>query len=62
MKKVIYGLLVMLCFTACSKGESNPIDHEKVLATGELVCAYKEQRVNIDTMYTSYYQFNYNYF
>lgn len=58
MKK-IFLILVLLCFiSGCKKEEKDA--EEKVLSTGELVCAYKENRLNDNTLYTSLYQYNFN--
>lgn len=59
MKKIII-LLIMLIMSGCSKKEEMPEDTVKIMATGQLVCAYKEKRTNDNTLYTSLYQFNFN--
>ncbi len=57
MKKLCL-ILILLCFiSGCKKEEK---EETKVLATGELVCAYKENRIKEDTLYTSLYQYNFN--
>ncbi len=59
MKKLI--VLVIFCFIVIGCSNKDKDTEEKlVLATGELDCVYKEQRTNINTLYTSYYKFNYN--
>lgn len=59
MKKYLMLCICLLLLVGCDKKEEEK-PKEKVLATGELLCVYKEQRTNINTMYTSSYQYNYN--
>ncbi len=59
MKKMILLVMIITLLSGCGKKETNK-NEEKVAATGELVCAYKENRTSENTLYTSLYRFNYN--
>ena len=59
MKKYLIICLLIICLCGCGKKEEKK-EEKKVLSNGELVCGYKENRVNENVMYTSIHVFNYN--
>ena len=59
MKKCLLILFMVLLVCSCKKNEDKK-EEVKILSTGELVCGYKEQRVNENVIYTSVHVFNYN--
>ena len=59
MKRQIFILLALIILTGCKK-DNLETEIKKISSTGKLLCVYKEQRTNEDTMYTSYYLYNFN--
>ena len=60
MKKYLVCLLIILLITGCKRDDKEDISDEKISSSGELVCAYKLQNTTDNTMYTSYYIFNFD--
>lgn len=59
MKKYLFLFFSILLITGCRHKEET-IAKEKISSHGELICVYKENRVNENTLYTSYYHFSFN--
>lgn len=59
MKKYLSLLFILLLVSACQQKEEEKVN-EKISSHGELICVYKENRVNENTLYTSYYLFSFN--
>lgn len=59
MKKYVWIFIVLL-ICGCSNSKEEQDKEENISSTGELICIYKENRVNENTMYTSYYLFNFS--
>ena len=57
MKRFILIFLIVL-LVGCTKKEIKK--EERILSKGELVCVYKESRVNENLIYSSYYSFKFN--
>lgn len=59
MKKifVLFILIIVLC--GCNKKEE-VLEEPVISSKGELVCAYKKKNKNENTVYTSYYVYNFN--
>lgn len=60
MKKFLILIIVLLIITGCTTNKSDEKETEIITATGELLCGYKESRINENTMYTSQYTYNFN--
>lgn len=58
MKKFLIIIAMILIITGCGKKEEQEV--EIIPSKGELLCVYKESRVNENTMYTSEYTYNFN--
>lgn len=58
MKRFLFLITILLIITGCNKKEEKKI--EIIPATGELLCVYKESRINENTMYTSEYTYSYD--
>ena len=52
MKKYILLLVIFLLAGCTNKEKSNDT---KILSKGELICVYKENRINENLTYSSYY-------
>ena len=59
MKKVLCLLLMIILISGCNKKEEEK-EEETVSSKGDLVCAYKLKTTSENTMYTSYYEYNFN--
>ena len=58
MKKYLTIIVVLLLLTGCSKEE--PVGSTKrISSTGDLICGYKENRVDEKTYYSSLYQYKF---
>ena len=60
MKKITLLLLMLLLISGCGKNKIKEEKNEKILSTGDLVCGYKEERINENVIYSSVHIFNYN--
>lgn len=59
MKKYLSLFFILLLLSGCQQKKEETVS-EKISSHGELICVYKENRVNENTMYTSYYLFSFN--
>ncbi len=59
MRKNFFILIFLIIVTGCKKSTKENVI-QKISSTGELLCVYKEQRTNEDTLYTSYYLYEFN--
>ena len=59
MKKVLCMLIIIILVTACNKKEE-VLEEKNVSSKGDLVCAYKLKKSYENTLYTSYYEYNFN--
>ena len=60
MKKTIYMLFILIILSGCKQNTKEKEDDKKVLSKGDLVCAYKLRTTSENTIYTSYYEYNFN--
>lgn len=58
MKKVLIILIIFLITGCGNKKETK--EEKKISSKGELVCVYKENRLNDNATYSSYYSFNFD--
>ena len=59
MKKYLCILVVVLAITGCSKDQ--PVNNKnRISSTGELLCGYKENRVDENLYYSSLYQYKFD--
>ena len=59
MKKYILLIVILLIIVGCEKKSEN--EEETIISSkGDLVCVYKVRYSNEDTLYTSYYEYNFN--
>ncbi len=59
MKKYLSLFFIVLLVSGCQSHKEETVS-EKISSHGELICVYKENRVNENTLYTSYYLFSFN--
>lgn len=59
MKKFLVLIIIISIITGCNSKEKEE-EVNIIPATGELLCGYKESRVDENTMYTSQYTYNFN--
>lgn len=59
MKKIYLFVVIIILLTGCNKKEKE-IQEKVILSTGTLECVLKENRTYNNSLYTSYYIFNYN--
>ncbi len=60
MKKIIYILLCVFILSGCKKETKVEKEEKNVSSKGDLVCAYKLKNTTENTLYTSYYEYNFN--
>ena len=60
MKKIVYILLCVLIISGCKKKDNEEKEEKNVSSKGDLVCAYKLKNTTENTLYTSYYEYNFN--
>ena len=59
MKKYLIILLFILIISGC-KGKEVKKEDKNISSKGDLVCVYKIRYANENTLYTSYYEYNFN--
>lgn len=60
MKKIIYILLVVILVSGCNSKKKESKEEKTISSKGDLVCAYKLKNTSENTLYTSYYEYNFN--
>jgi hypothetical protein len=60
MKKIFYLLFILILITGCSKKEEETTDTKRIKSTGDLICGYKENRVDEKLYYSSLYQYKFD--
>ena len=60
MKKCLLLIMIFIILIGCKKKEKVDKEDTNVLSYGELTCAYKEQNISDNTIYTSLYIFNFD--
>lgn len=59
MKKILTILLCILIISGCKKKDVKK-EEKNISSKGDLVCVYKVRYTNENSMYTSYYEYNFN--
>lgn len=59
MKQFLFLFIMIFLISGCRQQEKTTLD-DKISSHGELICVYKENRVNENTLYTSYYLFSFS--
>ena len=59
MKRIIALLFILCLISGCSK-EKTDDNKERISSTGELLCGYKENRVDENIYYSSLYQYKFD--
>lgn len=60
MKKLLMLFICIIILCGCEKNEEEIQEETVISSKGELTCAYRKQNKDEDTIYTSYYIYDFN--
>ena len=60
MKRILCLMVIVCIITGCSKKEQAVDNKTRISSTGELICGYKENRVEENIYYSSLYQYKFD--